>query len=576
MQPTDTDQKPSLWMSLRSLSPTQRSVLPRLFTRRDRVLFLLFSISFIASLGYAAYSLAERYSVAVPTEGGIIREGIIGIPRFINPLLASSDVDRDLTAMVYTGLLRNDAKGALVPSLADHYDISEDGLTYTFYLKDNLRWSDGSFLTADDVVFTVSLAKDHNYRSILRPNWEGVTAEARDEKTIVFRLQKPYAPFLENTTMGILPKHVWREVLAAEFTLSEKNLRPIGAGPYRVMNFTQHPTGRIASYTLEANPYYVPHPPFVQTVEFFFFTSINELDTALTNQSIDSASISGIFEPSIHAVDMKFVSLPLPRIFGVFFNQNASKALSDDAVREALAYATDRERLVQSVLQNQGTVITSPLPPLAQKYAPILFDQGTSTAMLSDAGWKDADGDGIREKEIDTQNVPLAFTISTSDTPDLIETARLLQEMWRAVGADVHISIFQIGDFEQDVLRPRKYDAILFGEVFGFDPDPFAFWHSSQRNDPGLNIALYTNPRADSLLEEARKQINREEREKTYSEFQQIVADEHPAVFLYSPSYHYRPASQLNGYAITRITNSSDRFGSVHEWFIKTKKQLQW
>ena len=195
-----------------------------------------------------------------------------------------------------------------------------------------LAWSDGAPLTADDILFTVSLVKDPNYRSVLRPNWEGVTAEKRDEKTVVFTLAKPYAPFLENVTMGILPKHLWRDVLAAEFTLSEKNLRPVGAGPYRVTSFEQNSTGRIHSYTLEANPYYVPHPPYVKNLAFVFFTSTSELQDAYTNELVDSLSVPGL-SPITASSNSQLFSLPLPRIFGVFFNQNSSKVLAEDAVR---------------------------------------------------------------------------------------------------------------------------------------------------------------------------------------------------------------------------------------------------
>ncbi len=571
METTDFEQKKSLWNSLRSFSPAQRQTLPRLLTKRDRVLLLIFCATFITSFGYALYSLTNQYSVPVPARGGSLREGIIGIPRFINPLLASSDADRDLTALVYTGLLRNNGKGELAPSLADRYEISNDALTYTFYLKDNLRWSDGTLLTADDVIFTISLVKDPSYRSVLRPNWEGVTAEKKDDKTIEFKLAKPYAPFLENATIGILPEHLWRDVLAAEFTLSEKNLQPVGAGPYRVVSFEQNSTGRISSYMLEPNPQYVPYPPHIKTLEFVFFTSAAELQTAYQNGFVDSASIPGILTiPS--SEESLTLSLPLPRIFGVFFNKNVSKALADDAVREALAYGTNRAQLLESVLQNQGVPVSTPLPQKTSTSS-LFFDANASAEILTRGGWIDSNADGTREKEIDKEKVPLSFTISTSDAPDLAATARLLQEMWRAVGADVRLSIFEIGDFEQDILRPRKYEAILFGEIFGFDPDPFAFWHSSQRNDPGLNIALYTNPRVDTLLEQTRAQTNRMEREKTYQEFQNIVNKEYPAIFLYSPYYHYKLASAIQGYAITQITNPSDRFGSVHEWYIKTKNK---
>ena len=184
METTDFEQKKSLWILLRSFSPAQRQILPRLLTKKDRILLLIFFTTFIISFGYGVRSLANQYSVPIPTGGGSLREGIIGIPRFINPLLASSDADRDLTALVYSGLLRNDGKGELVPSLADRYEISDDGLTYTFYLKDNLYWSDGTSLGVDDILFTLSLVKDPNYRSVLRPNWEGVTAEKNDDKTL--------------------------------------------------------------------------------------------------------------------------------------------------------------------------------------------------------------------------------------------------------------------------------------------------------------------------------------------------------------------------------------------------------
>ncbi|OGZ46000.1 MAG: hypothetical protein A3J54_02100 [Candidatus Ryanbacteria bacterium RIFCSPHIGHO2_02_FULL_45_13b] len=571
MKRTDSEEKKLIWTLLRSFSPAQRRILPRLLSKRDRILLLVLFAVFVISFGYGANSLINRYSVPIPAKGGILREGIIGIPRFINPLLASSEADRDLTALVYTGLLRNNGKGELVLSLADRYEISDDGLIYTFYVKDNLYWSDGEPIGADDILFTISLVKDPNYRSVLRPNWEGVTVEKRDEKTVEFKLAKPYAPFLENAAIGILPKHVWQDVLAPEFSLSEKNLRPVGAGPYRVVSFEQNTTGRIDSYLLEPNPWYVPHSPYIKTLEFVFFTSTEELQNAYQNSLIDSASIPGVI-PISPADSPQIISLPLPRIFGVFFNQNISKALADDAVRKALASAVNRTRLIESVLQNQGVPVSDPLP-LQTSATTASFDAAASAEILTNAGWVDSDGDGIREKKIDKATIPLSFTISTSDAPNLVATAQLLQEMWRAIGIEVHLSIFEIGDFEQDILRPRKYEAILFGEIFGFDPDPFAFWHSSQRNDPGLNIALYTNPRVDALLEQARTQTDRLEREKTYLEIEDMIQKEYPAVFLYSPYYHYEFSSGIHGLGITYITNPSDRFGSIHEWFIKTKKQ---
>lgn len=507
-----------------------------------------------------------------------MREGIIGIPRFINPLLVVSDADKDLTNLIYTGLLRHNGQGILVPSLAENYEISEDGLIYTFHLKKDAAWNDGAPLTAEDVVFTITLLKDPQYRSVIRPNWEGVTVSKPDEYTVVFTLAKPYAPFLENTTLGILPKHVWKDTVAAEFTLSEKNLKPVGAGPYRVVLFTQNQTGRITSFRLEPNPHYLPHPPYISQLEFFFFTSGAELEQSWVNAAIDAVSISAL--PS--KIENYFsLSLPLPRIFGVFFNQNSSKILADTDMRRALTYATDKDRLVREVLANNGIVSNNPLPfdKIERTAEPddqqelYQFDMAHASLILDDAGWKDINNDGIREKEIDNESVRLSFTISTSDTPDLVNTARLLQQMWWELGAEVQLSIFEIGDFEQNVLRPRNYEAILFGEVFGYDPDPFPFWHASQRNDPGLNIALYTNPPVDSLVSQARTTIDKTARHTMYRDFEKIVNEEYPAIFLYSPNYRYLPANDVKGAMITNIVLPSDRFGNIHEWYIKTKKR---
>jgi peptide/nickel transport system substrate-binding protein len=563
--------------SYRSLSPAQRRILPRLLSRFERALLILFIVAFAGSGLYLAIRLTGHYSVAVPASGGLFREGVIGIPRFINPLLASSEADRDLTALVYSGLLRNNGAGALEPSLAERYEISEDGRAYTFYLREDARWSDGKPLTADDVLFTLSLVKDPNYRSVLRANWEGVTAEKIDERAILFTLAKPYAPFLDNVTVGILPRHIWNDVRAAEFPLSKNNLRPIGAGPYRARSFEQNAAGRILSYTLEANPHYVPHEPHIKTIELYFYTSASELKAAKDKGILDAASVPLVSDYSVSEAD---VALPLPRIFGVFYNQNASDILADKAIRTALLYATDRSTLVESVLHNQGTPVFGPLPMKpadmhAEEQNPLhtLFDTATSSALLARAGWEDIDEDGVREKKIGDEQVRLSFTLSTSDAPDLIETARLLQDMWKRVGIDVTLAIYEIGDFEQDVLRPRKYDAVLFGEVFGFDPDPFAFWHSSQRNDPGLNIAMYTNARADTLLEHARTTIDPTDRWQAYQEFQAIIVEEQPALFLYSPDYIYAPAASVKNMDITDIIVPADRFGSIHNWYIQTKKQ---
>lgn len=568
--------------TLKNLAPEKRRALPRLFRRWEKWTLMILVFSFGVSATLLSAAVVDTFSIPVASQGGELREGIVGIPRFINPLLAASDADRDLVSLIYTGLMRFDGKGNIVPSLAERYTISDNGLLYTFSLRKDARWSDGVPLRADDIVFTVSLAKNPAYRSSLRPNWEGVTVEKIDDYTVSFTLIKQYAPFLENTTLGIIPKHIWEQVPPLEFNLSEHNTIPIGAGPYKISSLEKDAAGRVLSYVLISNSHYLPREPYISNLTVSFFPTPHDLVSARVSGYIDSASpVNASLVADLEQKGYYVKQLPLPRVFGVFFNQNASTVLADSTVRQALELAIDRPALVAHVLANQGIPAYDPIPPgtfgsrTMQAEQPRLANPAQARALLEADGWQRNDANSFfQKKSRDTAKpLPLSFALSAPNTPDITKTADLLVSMWKEIGAEVTVAAFEIGDLEEDVLRPRKYDAVLFGQGAGFDPDPFAFWHSSQRNDPGLNIAMYTNPKADMLLEEARKNNDAEKRRELYRAFQELIAVETPALFLYSPFYLYMPAQTAQNIAIDHITLPADRFGSVHEWYMQTKNK---
>src|SRR3989344_2926304 len=206
----------------------------RLATRQEKYIVLIIAaIASVALVGAVAFA-SSSFLVTTPVPGGNFTEGILGVPRFINPLLSTSDPDRDLVTLVYSGLTRPMPSESFRPDLASSYSISEDGLTYTFTIKEGLTWHDNVAITSNDVAFTVRLIQDERIRSPRRANWEGVRLETPDDRTVIFKLKQPYAPFLENTTIGILPEHVWRNVSPEEFALSINNIRAIGSGPYRI------------------------------------------------------------------------------------------------------------------------------------------------------------------------------------------------------------------------------------------------------------------------------------------------------------------------------------------------------
>ena len=198
----------------------------------------LFSLFFgaicIITFGFILQKISDRFSVEVPTSGGTITEGIIGYPRYINPVLSVTDAGKDIGTLVYSGLLRANPDGTLSNDLAKDWSVSDDGLTYTVDIKDNATFQDGYPVTANDVDFTIKKVLDPVIKSPSYPNWDGVQVKVVTSKQIQFILKKPYTPFIQNLTLGILPEHLWQNVDSEAFPFSEFNFNPIGSGPFKI------------------------------------------------------------------------------------------------------------------------------------------------------------------------------------------------------------------------------------------------------------------------------------------------------------------------------------------------------
>ena len=543
----------------------------------EKLVFFALVISFLVSFLTIIWKISNLYMTDVPAYGGTLTEGIIGTPRFINPVLASSDTDRDLMALTYSGLLRPDNKGRLINDLAEKYDISEDGLVYTFILKPNLLWQDGEPVIADDIIFTIEKIKDPSMKSPKRAGWEGVSAKKINDKTIRFTLKKPYAPFLENTTVGILPSHVWKNMSSDQIASSEMNMKPVGSGPYKISGIKRNSAGIISSYEFNSNKNFVLGRPNIKKMIMKFYPSEKDILTAYQKGEVEAINAITPQELEKIKTSNSIKSLYLPRIFGVFFNQNNAKVLTKKEIRQALNLSVDRKKIIDNVLKGFGAELFYPLP--AGTFGAMLKSE-TDAYSLDDAkelldknGWKMNTGEKVLEKKIGKELFKFSFSISTSDAPELKETAYLLKSMWEKIGAKVEVKIFETGDLSQNVIRPRKYDALLFGEIVGRDPDMFAFWHSSQRNDPGLNVAIYTNIKVDKLLEEARSIQDETKRADKYKEFQKEVSTDIPAIFLFSPKFIYVIPKNLKGTnEMESVMVPSERFSMVHQWYKSTDK----
>jgi len=509
----------------------------------------------------------------VPASGGKYEEGVVGEIRYINPILSqTNDIDADLVALTFSSLLQTGKDGQLENDLAESYEISEDKLTYTFHIKQNVFWHDGEKLTADDIVYTIKTIQDQSYSSPLIANWQGVRIEKVDDYTVSFILKNTYAPFLNNLTFGILPKHLWEQTTSSQFLLNELNFQPIGSGPYKFSKLKKDKNGKIISIELARNGNYYGAEPNIENIIFKFYETEDEAISAFNRKEIEGINyISPANLEKIVNADRRSVHrLNIPRYYAVFFNQTQSKALADKNVRLALAYATDKDKLIAEILKGEGQKIETPITPQLLGYNPAKkiynFDKEYAKTLLDQAGWVDADSDGIREKNGEKLN----FGMAATSWNDIAATANLLQKMWREIGADVQIEITD--NIQQDYIKNRAYQAILFGEILNYDPDPFSFWHSSQKKDPGLNLALYDNASADKLLEEARKETDPGVRAQKYQEFQNLVVEDVPAIFLYSPNYLYIQDDSVRGVEAQNIITPSDRFNGVEKWYLKTTR----
>jgi len=568
--------------TFRSFSPGERLIL--------YTLTAVLSFSTLALIT-GANALA---SVKVPSHGGSLTEGVVGPVRFLNPLLALSGGDKDITALVYSGLMRAMPDGSLIPDLAERFEVSDDGTTYTFTLRPNLTFHDGTPLTSADVLFTIQRAQNPDIKSYRRADWEGVSVSAPDARTILFTLPHAYAPFLDNATLGILPKHLWETVSAEEFPFTLLNTRPVGSGPYKINDFDINSTGSATYYELVSFKDFALGRAYVNKMRFNFYANESDLIEAFNGRRIDMlAGISPSQIKKIMRKDLRLVQVPLPRTFGVFLNQNKNSAFADAAVRAALDTALDKQKIVDEIFSGYGAVLEGPIPPgilgAVQASTPEAMEESRASepevgnserarAILSRNGWKFDLPVGASAQAGETGKVwtkkgaKLEFTLATVDEPELAATAEAVAAAWREAGIKVDVHVYPIAELNSVLLRPRNYEALLFGEVVGRALDLFAFWHSSQRNDPGLNIALYTNAKVDSLLAKARATTNRREREKLYEKFVEYIAEDQPAIFLYAPKFIYVVPNDLYGVELGALTGASDRFLNVHQWYTDTER----
>lgn len=559
---------------LKNIGIAKIKLLPKILSSKERYLILTFLFIIIGSFLSTPFTIFYHYTKAMPDYGGSFSEGIVGEPHYINPLLSqNNDVDRDLVSLIYSSLMKYNEEGKLVPDLAKSYEISNDGLNYTIYLKENAKWQDGTPLTANDVMFTIQAAQNPDYGSLQRINWQGVDIEVVDNHTLILKLKNKYAQFLNNLTLNILPQHIWENIKPVNFALSDFNLKPVGSGPYKFKKLKKDSIGRVKSYELESNNNFYDGRPYIANIEIKFYDSEDEMINEYNKNGVENMAF--VSANNLKKVKfkkrLKIEELKLPRYFGIFFNQGETKILTDKNVRLALNHATNKKELIDRILDGKGLETNSPMMGEVlditgdvKKYD---YDPEKARQLLANSGWSNPDDKGV----LSNKKERLTLRLTTPTWSELTNVANLLKEQWAKIGVELLIEVLPTQDLQQ-LMKERSYQMLLFGEILNIDPDPFSLWHSSQKRDPGLNLALYDNKSVDDLLEKARQTLNPLERMKQYEDFQKLVIEDVPAVFLYNPLYVYAQINNIKGFNNKIISMPSDRFSNVEKWYLNTKR----
>ncbi len=510
---------------------------------------LLFWISLILGFLFLFLTLnaiSNKLLIKIPTYGGTWNEGIIGVPRYINPVLASSATDKDFTSLIFSGILRKDINGNLINDMAKNVEKSEDGLSYSITLADKAMFQDGVKLTTDDIIFTINKIQDKNINSPLSINFEGVTLEKIDDKNIIFQLKKPYAYFEENLTFGILPKHLLENLSNEEFLISEFNTNPIGGGPYKINNINKE-ANVAKEYNLISNRKYVTGRPFIDNLNIFIYQNNEDLLKSLNGGDIEAtAYLDQKYFKDIVNKNKTIIQSKLPNIFMLSFNPNKNKTLSNKKVRLFLEKSIDKDSIVNNIFSG--------------------YSVKKDGFFADEVGLFTPDEKDITPPENDTE-----INITTADIEDLKKVANEIANTWREKGIKVNIIVYSLNELA-DIIKNRDFEVLLFGSIIEKDTDLFAYWHSSQRVYPGLNITNYASTNLDNNLNILKNSTDIDERKKSLIEISEELTKEMPAIPLYSNNLNYiikdiSVKNMLENKIPRNMTNISERFLYIYDWY---------
>lgn len=539
------------------------------FNRRERLFALILLAVFVVSL---ASIVIESPEFNISSTEKTYSEGLVGELKHINPVFTEfSEADADVSSLVFSGLAKYDpSTKSFQEDIATH-TLSEDKLVYTFTLKNDVYWQDGTPVSGEDIYFTFAevIQSDDFNNPILKSSFTGVKIELTNSRTVTFTLDSPNSFFFSALTVGILPKHILAEVPVADLAVNDFNKQPIGTGPYMVSEAYTTDENGISTVTLKLSPNYYGAKPTIETLRFVAYPTLNDLVENRASWA-GAARIRDSLLSGIDTSDLNTYSYTLPQYTALFFNTD-SKNLLANKTRLGISKAFDKTEIINSI--GSFSPIDTPLLELNQSdwiHTPNTLE---AQGALYDAGWDLKEGQTYRTNE---EGETLTLRLVRRDFADTnlpqeevtLKTAEIIKSQLAELGVEVVIEKYNAEEIQQ-VISERNYDMLLYGQSLGYNLDTFSFWHSSQVSETGLNLSNYQNPKADFLMEQIRSTFDETAKQEYLNDLAEVIASDVPAVFLYRPSYYYLVDKSVSGIDVQNVLQPKDRFNNISNWILQ-------
>lgn len=536
---------------------------------------VLVSLLIIATALQGGWWYPSTYSTEAAALNTTYAEGVVGRLDTVNPLYATSAAEVSASKLMFSSLLSYDNSNKLRGELAADWQAIDGGEAYIVKLRPDLKWHDGKQITADDVVFTVSLMKAPIVNSRFIESWADIEVEKIDKLTVRFDLPGKYIPFPHALVFGVLPKHLLKDTPLSQIGQSDFAKNPVGSGPFEFIDrqIIDPNSGRLV-LKLKANPSYFRGEPRLKRFQLHIYGSVVEL-----KQAFLSGQVNAVVSGDLASEDLAKLSSVRDgsRVYtatlnnGVFAFFNLDNDLLDNQqVRRALVRATDRPGIIK---QLHGKASPLSLPVLDSQYAvdtslaQAEYNTDAAKKLLTKEGWKINDK-GVRFKN----DKPLQLNLVAPNTGDYPIVANAIAKQWSAVGISVKVKLVEPDTVVQDVLIPRQYDVLLYQLALGAGPDQYAYWHSTQANGDGYNLSNYQSEIADAALSTARTKAKPGVRAEKYNTFAEQWVKDAPAVALYQPTLHYLATERsLAVQGKGQIVNQADRYKNVIYWSLGTR-----